>query len=204
MKLRVSLLPLLLAASPFAFAGTITVSGTLVDAPLFQRPSTVSLTSVTSAQHRYQAWEFSVDTAGSYAMGTVSPILFDAFIILYQSPFDPLSPLTNALSAADGNGALIDGVNTSDRIVRNLDADILYTLVVTTFSASATPAAYQAIFSGPGAIDVCATGVGCNSGGNGGGGNGDNGNLNAIPEPSTALLLIAGFAVSSCLRRKRR
>jgi hypothetical protein len=193
------LLPLLLLTASWATAATVTIAGTLVDAPAFRRPSTVSLNSLAFGDFPYQAWEFSVDTAGSYAMGTVSPVAFDAFIILYQSPFDPQNALANGLSAADGGGGLIDGVNTSDRIIRNLEADTLYTLVVTTLSASVTPSAYQAIISGPGAIDVCASGTGCNAGTGDGGGAGPS----EVPEPSTALLLAAGLAAVTRFRARR-
>jgi hypothetical protein len=114
---------------------TFTCSGALTSgSPTFQRPigSNSPPTSLESGSYYYRTIAFTVSANGWYVLQTSSasfPVSdHDLFNVLYQTSFNPASPLTNSVESNDDSGTanlpLID---------RTLSAGVVYILVTTTF-----------------------------------------------------------------------
>ncbi|MBL8210201.1 MAG: PEP-CTERM sorting domain-containing protein [Bryobacterales bacterium] len=140
----------LTAGAALASAGTITVSGDTSTSPfVWDRPTEGApppLISVFGTNVPYVSFGFQVSLAGDYTFEVVLPV-FDSFLVLFQDPFDPLDPLTNAIVAVD------DGPATA-----TLVAAVPYTLVVTGFfDTDSGP--FDASISGPGDISTASSDV---------------------------------------------
>jgi hypothetical protein len=86
----------------------------------------------TGSFYYYEAIEVQVPSTGTYKFRTSSTI-GDTFGYLYQGNFDPTNPLVNRI-ASDDDGAQ----NGQFQITATLQSGVLYVLVFTTFSQSAT------------------------------------------------------------------
>ena len=93
----------------------------------------------------YRPIQFSVSSTGQYSMVMASG--FDGFYTLYQTSFNPLSPLANAIEAVD------DAVGLNPAIFRTLSAGTQYILVASTFS-NGTAGAFTDAISGFGEINA--------------------------------------------------
>lgn len=140
----------LMATAALASAGSITVSGDTSTSPFtWDRPTEGApppLVSVFGTNIPYVSFGFQVSTGGDYTFEVVLPV-FDSFLVLFQDPFDPLDPLTNAIFAVD------DGPATA-----TLTAGIPYTLVVTGYFDSDT-GPFDASITGPGDITTAQSAV---------------------------------------------
>lgn len=93
----------------------------------------------------YRPTAFTVSSSGTYSIVMSSG--FDGFYTLYQTSFNPASPLVNALQAVD------DVIGLNPAIYRSLSAGTQYVLVATTFS-NGTTGAFTDTISGFGAINA--------------------------------------------------
>ncbi len=139
-KMLATLVALVAAAT--AQAGFVNYSNTLTGAsPTFNRPLSgtppTGLSGVGTSVF-YHLQPFYVTASGLYSMETIAASLTgtsdDTFLALYQGAFNPLSPLTNALSADDDGGAGFLSLIGS----RPLTAGTQYWLVTTTFANGQT------------------------------------------------------------------
>jgi hypothetical protein len=170
-KMLVAILFLLVAGT--VQASTITLTGDTTGDPTWNRPGAGTPPNFLSSNATAvpeESWAFSVDSSGLYVMEIVQfPAAtnpsFDTFLLLYQSSFNPASPLTNVLKGVD------DGGNGSwSRLDYNLAAGTQYYLVVTGYYND-NYGPYSVSLSGPGNISTGAP----------------------VPEPSTMLLLGSGL-----------
>jgi hypothetical protein len=121
--------------SNYTCGGTFTVGDPTYNRTLTGNPPTALSGSATAVF--YRPIQFSVSSTGQYSMVMTSG--FDGFYTLYQTSFNPLSPLANALEAVD------DTVGLNPSIFRTLSAGTQYILVATTFSNGTTGAFSDAI-----------------------------------------------------------
>lgn len=173
-------------AAPMLVTGVLSETDPLYNRPLSGNPPTM-LSGVGTAVY-YDVFSFHVTTNGNYVMKTVDaafadPVGFisnDTFITLYQTGFDPASPLANALIADDDSGA-----GQLSSITRSLNAGTDYFLVVTSYS-NYTVGSYSATFdSAVGTNGQVVLG------------------LNNVPEPVSLALVGLGLA-SLCLRKRNK
>lgn len=112
-----------------------TITGNTTGAPTFARPNdngSNAPSSVSgSALHRHEAHTITVMQGSTYRFETVSPTLFDTYLVLYQGAFNPGNPLQNAIEADDDGGAGLLSM-----ITRPLTSGS-YVIVVTGWSATA-------------------------------------------------------------------
>jgi hypothetical protein len=176
----------LLGAAQFAAAATTPFVGTLSGTdPTFNRPLAGNppggLSGVGTAVS-YDLLPFYVTAADTFTMRTTSASLSpgtadDTFIVLYQNAFNAGAPLANALQADDdsGPGAL-------SQMSRALAPGVQYYLVVTSFSNGAL-GDYTGNIQNPGNGAAV---------------------LGLVPEPSTAMMMIAALAVGGLAASRRR
>lgn len=123
----------------------------------------------------FSALSFTVDLSGNYDF-SISSASFDTYIVLYGS-FNPSSPAENVIAVNDDADSGIFGPSGLSSIA--LNAGTQYTFVTTGFSNEDFGTATASI-SGPG-------------------------NINAVPEPQTAILFaLASGAVLFRMRRRSR
>lgn len=164
-----------------AEAGLVTFSGNTFGQPTWARPGSGTPPTTFGTITPYDAWQFSVDTAGVYNMRTTSAS-FDTYIHLFQNAFDPLDPLGNILAGNDDGGG-----NLLSLIVYSLNPGTQYYLIISGFGGSSGP--YAGSIDGPGEIALSGPFHGASGG--------------AIPEPGTAILLGAGLTAIWAFRRRR-
>ena len=132
---------LTLLAAPAHAVTTILGTGSL-DAtdPTFDRPNAGTPPTATSgsATFRYDTLPFTISTSGLWtilarAAGSGGGTLGDPWLVIYETAFNPASPLTNVLGSDDDAGGSLDSA-----IVLNLTSGVNYFAVVTTFSAGAS------------------------------------------------------------------
>lgn len=169
------------AAGAPANAATVVVNGALsASDPTFRSPNAGNPpTSTSNGAYSYDAYRFTVNTTGSYAI-TAASNAFDTYLGLYQGAFNPQNPLTNALQYNDD--APTSG-GTNSLITRTLSTGIQYFAVVTSFDPGER-GAYSLSITGPGTATIGA----------------------AVPEPATWAMMIlgmgaVGFAMRSAKRR---
>jgi hypothetical protein len=160
-----------------ATAATVVVNGSLTATdPVFNSPSEGNPpTSVDVGAYTYDAYRFTVNTAGTYAISAASTA-FDTYLGLYQGAFNPQQPLANALQYDDDSGS-----GTGSLISRNLSSGIQYFALVTSFAPSSR-GNYSLSIAGPGTATISAAG--------------------AVPETATWAMMILGMgAVGFAMRR---
>jgi len=165
------------AAAP-ANAATVVINGSLSSADAtFNSPNAGNPpTSTSSGAFSYDAYGFTVNTAGTYAITAASRV-FDTYLGLYQGAFNPQSPLVNVLQYDDDSGAATDSL-----INRSLSTGVQYFAVVTSFAPSSR-GNYSLTISGPGTATIGA----------------------AVPEPATWAMMILGMgAVGFAMRRRKQ
>ena len=176
---------LALSAVFTAPASAITVVGTTVGGPVFNRPLTgtpvVELSGVGTAV-RYQVTRFTVGTTGSYSflMTGTNPVNWDTFLGLHANAFNPIAPLTNGIIYNDDFPSIgLSGFNAT------LTSGVSYFAIATGFE-NIDFGAYSLAINGPGTITI--------GGGQGG----------AVPEPATWAMMLAGFGIVGGVMRRRR
>jgi len=123
--------------------GAFAASSPTFNRPLVGNPPAGLSGSGTAVYHR--PITFSVGTSGVYSMVMSSGL--DGYYVLYQSSFNPASPLANVLQAVDD----VNGLNPA--IFRSLSAGTQYILVATTFS-NGTTGPFTDTLTGFGAINA--------------------------------------------------
>ncbi len=139
-------------------APLVCIGGITGASPTFQRPREGKPpTSVEPNQFYYRALPFTVSVTGTYVMEmtagnfTVGTTSDDGHYALYQTSFNPASPLTNAIDAMDDGG-----VGSLPKMTDNLTAGTQYILISTTYFSGMTGTFTDRI-SGPGTITPGAT-----------------------------------------------
>ena len=168
------------SAATLPFAGTLSAGDPTFNRPLSGNPPSGLSGAGTAVS--YDLFPFFVTAGDSYTLQTLSALLSpgtpdDTFMVLYQTSFNPASPLANILQADDDAGA--GGLSL---ITRALLPGVQYIMVVTSFSNGAF-GAYTGSISNPGA----GTAV-----------------LGAVPEPSSAMMMLAALAVGGLVFARRR
>jgi hypothetical protein len=119
-------------ATPASAAVIYSITGDTTGGPVYNRPLTgVAPTSVSGVGTAvaYNTFLFSPVSTGSYTFVLTSTQAgYDPFLVLYASPFNPASPLTNVIVANDDLTGLTDSGFT-----QTLLAGTVYTAVITGF-----------------------------------------------------------------------
>ncbi|MBL7764769.1 MAG: T9SS type A sorting domain-containing protein [Chitinophagaceae bacterium] len=126
------------AQSPQTIIVDLNASSPTFNRPLAGTPPT-GLSAVGTSVY-YSVFAFTAPVSGSYAFTAIGS--YDNFGVLYSNAFNPLSPLTNAMSASD------DVIGSNYQITQNLVAGTTYYLVSTSFSNGAT-GTYNVTINGP-------------------------------------------------------
>lgn len=108
----------------YRFNTTISSAWT-VSSPIYARRGNAE------AQHYYEAFEVTVPSAGSYVFKCDSSI--DSYGYLYSGSFSPASPDLNMIAFDDDAGG-----SSQFQITADLQSDVTYILVATTYSAAIT------------------------------------------------------------------
>ncbi|MCX8211158.1 MAG: hypothetical protein OTI34_08935, partial [Lewinella sp.] len=117
-----------------SFSGAFEATG-----PAFDRPSgsgTFCSLGSGTADHFFEAFEFSVDADDMYTFEMQGSTDFDGYFLMYEGDFDPANPCDNHLNGDDD-----DGVGNEPSLMLQLNlAPGNYTLVATTFFSDETGA----------------------------------------------------------------
>ena len=140
----------LAAAAAFALpAQAITFTGTTVGGPVWNRPFfDFSGLSPNGTAVLYRVTPFSVTASGAYVFRNTAllPVNWDNFTFVYQTAFNPATPLVNGVIGNDDNPTIgLSGFTTA------LTAGTNYFYVVTGFAAVAF-GTYSASITGPGNV----------------------------------------------------
>jgi hypothetical protein len=167
-------------AASVPFAGTLSPNDPVFNRPLQGTPPT-GLSGIGTAV-TYDLFPFFVSAADTYTLQTLSAVLSpgtadDTFMVLYQTAFNAASPLTNVLQAADDTV-----MGNLSLITTALLPGVQYFMVVTTFSNAAF-GDYTGSITNSGA----GTAV-----------------LGVVPEPSSAMMMLAALAVGGLVMTRRR
>ena len=130
---------------------TVNYSDTIAAAPTFNRPTGCGALSGVGTAVGYHAQQFSVDTSGSYTvevLGTSTLSDNDSYLVIYQTAFDPMNPLTNCVITDDDSGTNFYSLATAA-----LTAGTQYFAVTTTFDNGST-GPFNNQISGPGNITL--------------------------------------------------
>lgn len=180
---------LMLAALAFSAAiatpaSAVTIIGTTVGGPTYNRPlqgnPPTGLSGVGTAVS-YEVTPFTVSTTGSYSflMTGLVPLNWDTFLGLNSVAFNPGTPLVNALVYNDDFPSIgLSG------FTRTLTSGVSYFAIATGFG-NTDAGRYSLVIDGPGSVII--------------------GGQGAVPEATTWAMIIAGFGlVGGALRRRRR
>jgi PEP-CTERM motif len=172
----------LASAATTNFAGSLSATDPTFNRPLSGTPPG-GLSGVGTAVS-YDLYPFYVTASASFTLQTLSANLApgtadDTFIVLYQTAFNPLAPLTNAIAADDDTG-----VGSLSLITTALNAGVQYYLVSTSFANGAF-GGYDGNISATGAPAAIL-------------------GMLPVPEPSSALMMLAGLGVAGLLVARRR
>ncbi|MBN8504381.1 MAG: PEP-CTERM sorting domain-containing protein [Burkholderiales bacterium] len=177
----------LLGLSSMAMAASQPFSGTLSgNDPVYNRTLSgnppAALSAVGTAVS-YDLFPFYVTAAGSYTLQTLSATLSpgtadDTFLALYQTSFNPLAPLTNAVRADDDSGA-----GSLSMFSSVLNPGTQYYMVVTSFSNGAF-GNYTGSIDNAGANSTVIFGM--------------------VPEPASALMMLSALGLGGLMARRRK
>jgi PEP-CTERM motif len=160
-------------------ASAVTIVGTTVGAPTYNRLVSLGTLSGVGTAVAYKTTAFTVSTSGSYTFLMTTVGLYDPFLSLYGTAFNPATPIANALAVNDDFTA---GNFNQSGFTFALLAGTSYFAVASGFD-NFDFGDYTLAINGPGTVII--------------GG--------AIPEASTWAMIIAGFGiVGAALRRRRR
>jgi hypothetical protein len=177
----VSLMSLASAATT-NFAGMLSASDPTFNRPLSGTPPGGLSAAGTAVS--YDLYPFFVTAAASFTLQTLSANLApntadDTFIVLYQNAFNPLAPLSNAISADDDSGA-----GALSLITATLNPGVQYYLVSTAFFNGAF-GDYTGSISATGAPAAIL-------------------GMLPVPEPSTALMMLSALGLGGLVAARRR
>ena len=141
---------------------TFTAPGTTVGRSLWNRPGQGAppIAPLSGTAVPYDVMCFTVSTTGSYTLKTtsVSPALWDNYMHLYSTAFNPAAPLTNVIAGNDDFGSVgVSSLNVS------LTAGTRYYLVTSGFSNSSS-GSYTIDITGAGSVEVTLTVPGTTAG----------------------------------------
>lgn len=171
LKLLLSVCVVVLTAGA-AVADTVTITGTTVGGATFNRPepnsdNTVTSLSLIGTNTAYRVFGFSVSQSGTYNFISTQTG-FDGVLLLYQTNFNPLAPLTNIVIGNDDfNAFRTSGFN------QTLSVSVNYFLVIAGYQNS-DAGSFTNTISGAGIITQLPTAA-------------------AIPEPFSLTLLATGL-----------
>ena len=186
LSLKMSLGAVVLGLASLATAASTPFAGALtVNDPTFNRPQAgnpPTLLSAIGTSTSYDVFAFYVTAPDTYTLQTHSAAFApgaadDTFIVLYQNTFAPATALANALQANDDNGA-----SSLSLVAHPLSPGIQYFLVVTSYINGAF-GNYTGSISNAGAGEAV---------------------LGAVPEPSSALMMLAALGVGGLAAARRR
>lgn len=170
----------LAGAATTNFAGTLSATDPIFNRPLTGAPPTGLSAAGTAVS--YDLYPFFVTAAASFTLQTLSATFAtntvdDTFIALYQTAFNPATPLANAIAADDdaGTGPL-------SLITATLNPGVQYYLVSTSF--------FNGAF-GPYTGSIAAAGAPAAV-------------FGLVPEPSSAMMLLAALALGGMVAARRR
>ncbi len=142
-----------------ANADLVTIVGDTTGQPTFDRATCPGFGDIclptaqaTNGPHNFQALRFRVTRAGSWQIGTNTPLGTDhgdTHLSLYQGTFNPSQPLQNVFLVNDDN--TIFGAGFDSGIVGDLSTGTNYTSVVSSYGAGSF-GRYLLSFLGPGTI----------------------------------------------------
>jgi len=159
-----------------AMAGTTSYSGDTTGDPTWNRTWSGGL-SGTGTAVPYETQAFSVSLSGNYTITSAYDV-YDGYLHLYESSFDPLDQFTNLIAANDDYSTLYNAQLAGVSLVSGTD----YIIVNSGFS-NYDFGAYTTTVTGPGAIHI---GGGCPT----------------VPVPSSLGLVAVGCL--SLLRRRQQ
>lgn len=177
----------LLGLSPLAMAASQSFSGSLsANDPVYNRTLSGNPPGALSAVGTavsYDLFPFYVTAAGSYTLQTLAASFSpgtadDTFLALYQTSFNPLAPLSNAVRADDDSGA-----GSLSMFSSVLNPGTQYYMVVTSFSNGAF-GDYRGSIDNAGDTSTVIFGM--------------------VPEPGTAMLMLSALGLGGLIARRRQ
>ncbi|QBE62621.1 PEP-CTERM sorting domain-containing protein [Pseudoduganella lutea] len=139
---------LFLGLTQAAQADIVTLTGDTTGGPTYNRTlANLAAYSPNGEGVSYRTHTLTVDTSGDYSF-VATGLGFDTFAFLYESSFDPASPLINGLVGNDDAISL----NTSG-FEATLDSGTTYVFVMTGFDSEQF-GAYSVTIAGPGMISA--------------------------------------------------
>lgn len=155
-----------------------TFTGDTTGGPTYNRPiEDLSNLSAVGTDVSYRTHAFSVDATGVYTFMTTGE--HDTFVFLYETAFDPSTPLANVLNASDD---LLSPPFTTSGFAQSLTANANYIYVTTGF-ANDEAGRFSTTIAGPGAVITQRD--------------------NAVSEPGTVALLALTLGAIGFSRWKR-
>ena len=143
-------------ATPFVFSDTLNggTGNTFTRPSVPTTPNTIPTTLSTTKNDYYDARTFTVPTSGVYNIDAVSNLTgtdpfgkWDDLVVLYNGPFNPASPLSNAIAANDA--VHLFGSDAGFRNI-SLTAGTQYTLVVTGSTFAQFGTYHASVYTGGG------------------------------------------------------
>lgn len=176
----------IVACSSPAMAAVTIVDDAITAGPSFNR--TVAgfpppVLSTVGTDVFYDAIPFTVTGDGAYSLALdAAGDGFDAFLLIYENGFDPLSPLSNIVVADDDSGT---GLNSLVNFL-GLTAGVSYVAVATTFNNGET-GGYRLTLTGTDDNAAIISGT------------------SAVPEPGSWAMMMLGFGlIGGALRSRSR
>ncbi len=150
---------LLLAIATTAHAQELVYLGDTTGADRFNRPSGLGTLSGFATDVAFEPLQIEVTETGSYTIlsdQTNFGLLWDGYLLVYETAFDPASPLDNLIALNDDYfGSMLPGIGIGYSGIEGLtlDGGVAYFIVHTGFDIG-DEGPYQAQVSGPGAVRI--------------------------------------------------